>query len=282
MVVSFPNIVTFVNNLYTKCLHKNFKPLLNYKSMRTITIFIFIACTLQSCNDEEKLIGLWDDIIKLSEKEVTISAESNSLVITTEGTEWWINEIGLDDDWSYDIDGIDTKQDFLIEENDFIIERRNTNEIHISMTENQSDLDRILSITLQAGNYSDRVRIIQSRNTTGDEEKLIGFAEDIIKLSEREFTISAESSLLIITTEGTRWCIKSIGLDDDWSYDTGGIDATMRDFLIEENDFSIERKNMNEIHISMTENQSDLDRILNITLQAGNYFDGIRITQSGS
>ena len=234
---------------------------------------------LQSCNDEEKLIGLWDDIIKLSEKEVTISAESNSLVITTEGTGWWINEIGLDDDWSYDIDGIDTSQDFLIEENDFIIERINTNEIHISMTENQSGLDnRILSITLQAGNYSDRVRIIQSRNT-----ELCCFW-DIIKLSEREVTISAESNSLVITTEGTGWWVASIGLDDDWSYDTGGIDATTRDFLIEENDFSIERRNMNEIHISMTENQSGLDRILKITLQAGigNYADVIIITQSGS
>ena len=252
--------------------------------MKTTTIFIFIACMLQSCNDEEKLIGLWDDIIKLSEKEVAISAESNSLVITTEGTGWWINEIGLDDDWSYDIDGIDTTQDFLIEENDFIIERINTNEIHISMTENHSDLNRILSITLQAGNYSDRVRIIQSRNrnTTGDEEELIGLADDTIKLSERKVTISAESNSLVITTEGTRWWIGSIGLDDDWSYDTGGIDATIRDFLIEENDFSIERRNMNEIHISMTENQSGLDRILSIRLQVGNYSDGIRIIQSGS
>ena len=76
-----------------------------------------------------------------------------------------MNEIGLDDDWSYDISGIDTTQvDFLIEENAFTIERKNANEIHISLIENQSDVERTLTIGLQAGNYFDGIKIIQARN----------------------------------------------------------------------------------------------------------------------
>ncbi len=127
-------------------------------------IISILLLSLASCNSDDP-IGKWDDNIKLSEKEVTISAESNSLVITTGGTWWWINGIGLDDDWSYDISGIDTTQDdFLIEENEFTIERKNANEIHISLTENQSDVERTLTIGLQAGNYFDGIKIIQVGN----------------------------------------------------------------------------------------------------------------------
>ena len=145
-----------------------------YKPIRTKTIKVkerlifgiisILFLNAASCGADEPN-GKWDDSINLSEKEVTISAESNSLVITTVGTWWWINGIGLDDDWSYDISGIDTTQDdFLIEENEFTIERKNVNEIHISLTENQSDVERTLTIGLQAGNYFDRIEVIQSGN----------------------------------------------------------------------------------------------------------------------
>jgi|TARA_B110000967_G_C18304171_1_gene279831 hypothetical protein len=50
----------------------------------SITILLL---SLVSCNSNEP-DGKWDNHIKLSEKEVTISAEANSLVITTVRT-WW-------------------------------------------------------------------------------------------------------------------------------------------------------------------------------------------------
>lgn len=119
---------------------------------------------LLSCESGEP-VGKWDDNIKLSTKDVNFSAESNSVIITTEGTWWWINGIGLDDGWNYDISGIDTTQDnFLIEESEFTVERNNANEIHVSMTENQSANERTLTIGLQAGNYFDGIKIIQSGN----------------------------------------------------------------------------------------------------------------------
>ena len=124
-----------------------------------ISIFIL---SLASCNSNEP-DGKWDDNIKLSEKEVTISAESKALIITTKGTWWWINGIALDDDWGYDISGIDTtKDDFFIEENEFTIERKNATEIHISLTANQTNVDRILTVGLQSGNYFDGIKIIQT------------------------------------------------------------------------------------------------------------------------
>jgi hypothetical protein len=127
-------------------------------------IISILFLSLSSCKSDEP-DGKWDDNIKLSEKEINFTAESNSVVITTEGTWWWINGIGLDDDWSYDISGIDTTQEnFLIEKTEFTIERRNANKIYISMTENQSDSERTLTISLQAGDYFDGIKIIQSEN----------------------------------------------------------------------------------------------------------------------
>jgi hypothetical protein len=124
-----------------------------------ISILILI---LTSCNFNEP-DGKWDDNIKLSEKEVTISAEPNALTIITKGTWWWINAISLNDDWNYDISEIDTsKNDFFIDEVDFIIERKNSTEIHISLTENKTKVNRILTIALQAGNYFDGIKIIQT------------------------------------------------------------------------------------------------------------------------
>lgn len=132
------------------------------KLMFGISSIFFLI--LSSCKSDEPY-GQWDDNTKLSEKEVTVSSESNSLVITTEGISWWINEIGLDDDWSYDISRIDTSQEnFLIEESKFTIERKNFNEIHISLTENQSNVERTLLIRLQAGNYFDVIKVIQVGN----------------------------------------------------------------------------------------------------------------------
>lgn len=133
--------------------------------MRAKFIFGIISIlflSLLSCQSDEP-VGKWGDVIKLSEKEVSFTAESNSVLVTTIGTWWWIVGIELNDDWSYDISDIDTtKENFLIEETEFIVERRNANEIHISMTENQSEMERTLLISLQAGNYFDRIKIIQS------------------------------------------------------------------------------------------------------------------------
>ena len=134
------------------------------KGKLILQIISILFLSLLSCESNNP-DGKWEDNIKLSTKKVSFSAQSDSVIITTEGTSWWINGIGLNDDWSYDISGIDTIRDnFLIEEPEFTIERKNAKEIHISMTENQSVIERTLTIGLQAGNYSDGIKIIQAAN----------------------------------------------------------------------------------------------------------------------
>lgn len=137
---------------------------MNMKKYLTIGVFSILFLNLLSC-DSEEIDGRWDDNIKLSEKNVSFTAELNSTVITTEGAWWWISGIRINDDWSYDLSDTDTsKENFVIEETEFRIERKNATEIHISMQKNQSNSERVLTIGLQAGNYFDGIKVTQSAN----------------------------------------------------------------------------------------------------------------------
>ncbi|WP_324023684.1 hypothetical protein QSV08_12570 [Maribacter sp. BPC-D8] len=120
-------------------------------------LFIFVSCETSDVD------GKWDDNIKLSENNITISAEANTVLITTKGSSWWVAGIILNDDSDYDISDIDTTQlDFVISTEDFIIERKNAKEIHVSITPNNTGLERTLTVSLQAGNYFDGFNVHQT------------------------------------------------------------------------------------------------------------------------
>lgn len=90
--------------------------------------------------------------------------EQNIIQISTEGESWWVNELSLNGKL-LNIDGIDTtKENFIIEETNFSVERKNAKEIHISLKENQTELKRVLLVGLQAGNYFETIRITQLEN----------------------------------------------------------------------------------------------------------------------
>ncbi len=129
-------------------------------TIKTYFISAFIFILANSCAKTE-ITGLWDDIIKLSQKEVEVPAEKNSVLITTQGEWWWISDITFNDTL-IDKGNIDTTQDnFIIEHPEFSIERRNKTEIYIRMNENTSESPRILNIWLEAGDYFDSIKITQ-------------------------------------------------------------------------------------------------------------------------
>lgn len=105
--------------------------------------------------------------------------------------------------------------------------------------------------------------------------------DDNIKLSQKEVQFSSAQNTIEIATEGTGWWIGEISMDGEL-FDFNDIDTTKENFTIEETEFSIERKNATEIYIAMQQNPTESERVLIIRLQAGNYFDGIKITQSGN
>lgn len=128
------------------------------KLLLLIGLFTVISCS----KDKDSPIGLWDDIIKLSQKEVEFDASENTVTITTEGEWWWIDSIKFDEEY-LNLEGVDTSSDdFIIEEPEFTIERKNATEIYITMSENPGDTSRVLGIGLEAGDYFDHIKVTQS------------------------------------------------------------------------------------------------------------------------
>nr|WP_319511786.1 hypothetical protein [uncultured Draconibacterium sp.] len=128
------------------------------KLLLLISLFTIISCS----KDKDTPIGIWDDNIKLSQKEVEFDANENTITITTEGEWWWITEI-LFNNLYINLEDLDTASDnFIIEEPEFKIERKNATEIYISMSENAGDSSRVLGIGLEAGDYFDHIEVIQS------------------------------------------------------------------------------------------------------------------------
>ncbi|WP_163322016.1 hypothetical protein [Draconibacterium mangrovi] len=128
--------------------------------MKKLLLLLSLIAIL-SCSKDTP-IGLWDDNIKLSQKEVEFDAKENTIVITTEGEWWWIDALKLNGSNINIDDMVTTADNFVIEEPEFKIERKNATEIHISMSENLSDNERVLIIGLEAGAYFDGIRVTQS------------------------------------------------------------------------------------------------------------------------
>lgn len=122
-------------------------------------IFLILTALLFSCSDEKE--GDWDDNIELSQKQVEFTASENSIIITTKGEGWWINDVSLNG--RTDFEQTENKNgDFLMDENEFMIERISSKELYIEMSPNTTDSERKLMIGLQSGNYFDGITITQS------------------------------------------------------------------------------------------------------------------------
>lgn len=140
---------------------QSFKKVETMNKLLLIMLLTLCGMNFQSCKKEP--IGKWDDIIKLSQKNVNLSSEESSIMITTEGEWWWITEIIFNSEKIILDDSINTSKDFYIEHTEFSIERKNKTTLLVSMSENTSNQERILHIGLEAGNYFDGINITQSK-----------------------------------------------------------------------------------------------------------------------
>lgn len=129
-------------------------------------IFYFVIllvgfCTI-SCK-KNRIDGDWDDNIKLSQKIVNFDSEANSIIITTKSTNWWLSDISINGK-NMDIINVEVgAKNFVVNNLDFQIERKEGNKITISLPRNDSNSERILLIGLQNGNYFDGIKIVQSK-----------------------------------------------------------------------------------------------------------------------
>lgn len=133
--------------------------------MKKILIYIFISLTgifLNSCK-KNNMDGDWSDNIKLSQKSVQFNSTTNSITITTETTNWWLNRIALNGS-DLDLENIKIhNKNFEITNPEFQINRKDGNKIIISVPENNSNNERTIIISLQNGNYYDGIIVNQSK-----------------------------------------------------------------------------------------------------------------------
>lgn len=132
------------------------------KHITNLTLLILLTILLFSCKEEE---GRWKDNIKLSTKTVNFGALSDSVTVTTGSGGWWISDITLNGEHYYDFAGINLQADsYVIKQGDFVVERQNKNTLFIKVSANPLNVQRILTVGLQNGDYFDRITITQKVN----------------------------------------------------------------------------------------------------------------------
>ncbi len=133
------------------------------KRYKFLVLPFFVVFVLASCILVEEPLGKWSDNIHLSQKSADFNAEGDSIVITTGGDWWWVVGITINDSSYYDfMQEIDvTTEQYTIQEDCFVVERRNKNTLFIKMDANPERKIRVMKVELEAGDYFTRVFINQ-------------------------------------------------------------------------------------------------------------------------
>jgi hypothetical protein len=131
---------------------------------RILRLFLLLSAgiVLFSCSDEEIEIGKWDDCIHLSTRSVDFGSHADSVVITTQGSWWWVTDVNVDNLYFYDFKVVDVESDnYRIEQDCFVVERRDKHTLFVKVDANPFNVQRIVTVGLEAGDYFDRVTITQ-------------------------------------------------------------------------------------------------------------------------
>lgn len=107
-----------------------------------------------------------------------------------------------------------------------------------------------------------------------------GIWKDNIKLSTKSLVFNSSQNLATITTESTFWWLNQISFNGN-NVDLGDLDKVSKNFIVTEPDFTVERKeDGKKIVVTMNPNTTNAERKLLISLQSGDYFEGISVTQA--
>lgn len=121
-------------------------------------VLLFLIIGLISCDSGQ---NKQHDCIQLSQKHADLSAQGDSIVISTEGDYWWINDVNADGRYMYAALE-DITSDFAnIKGEWFSVEKLGKQRLIVKVSENTSKNIRKIIITLESGNYFDRINVFQ-------------------------------------------------------------------------------------------------------------------------
>ncbi|RKS98435.1 hypothetical protein [Flavobacterium sp. 123] len=116
--------------------------------------------------------------------------------------------------------------------------------------------------------------------TKSENEEIIGKWDDNIKLSQKTATLNSSENYITITTESTFWWLGGISLNNK-NIELTDVEKLSKNFVITNSDFQVERKeDGKKIIITLNQNNTNSERILVVSMQNGDYFDGVRIIQA--
>jgi hypothetical protein len=111
------------------------------------------------------------------------------------------------------------------------------------------------------------------------DNKKEGDWDDNIKLSTRTVDFNASGDSVTIKTGGSWWWITDISVDTIYYYGFTGVDLQSDNYMIKQNCFNVERRGKNTLFIKVDANTLNVSRIITVGLEAGDYFDRVKITQ---
>lgn len=118
-------------------------------------------------------------------------------------------------------------------------------------------------------------------SSCSDKEEIDGKWDDNIKLSTKNVELTSKIDSVTITTEGDWWWIDAVSFEDSTYSYYGREDINLESdaYSISEEQFLIERRDKNTLFIKLEENNTGKERVMNITFEAGDYFDYVTIKQ---
>jgi hypothetical protein len=111
-------------------------------------------------------------------------------------------------------------------------------------------------------------------------DKPIGQWSDNIKLSVKDVVFKSTADSITIKTEGDWWWITDISVDNTNFSNFEGVNLLSDHYVIKQDCFVIERRDKNTLFIKLDKNTASVERVVFIGLEAGDYFDRVKITQA--
>ena len=106
-----------------------------------------------------------------------------------------------------------------------------------------------------------------------------GIWDDNIELSVKDVEFGVEADSVLISTKGDWWWVCEITFNDSINAIDSTINLEADSYSIIGNNYVIERRDKNSLFVKLDENKTGKERVLLIGLEAGDYFDHVKIMQ---